>query len=80
MAKGVKPQHQYCPEGETPWSKFQVSKYNGGHTYRPIKDAIPNALKEVILPVFEKIGNQKFLECCKNSISSKPNEAYHRVL
>ena len=43
--------------------KSQVDKYNEGHTYRPVKDPIPNAVKEVILPVFEKLGNHKFLEC-----------------
>ena len=37
-------------------------------------------MKEVILHVFEKLGNQKFLECCKNNMSSNPNEAYHYVL
>ena len=42
MAKGVMailhhysstekdPQYQYCPRGETSWSKFQVDKSNGG--------------------------------------------------
>ena len=51
-----------------------------GDTYRPVKDPIPNAVEEFILPVFEKLGNQTFLECCKNNMSSKPNEAYHHVL
>ena len=74
------PQHQYCPEVETSWNNFQVDKYNGEDTYRPVKDPIPNAVKEVVLPVIEKLGNQKFLECYKNNISSKPNEAYYHVL
>ena len=71
MAKGVMailyhysstekdPQYQYSPGGETSWSKFQVDKYNGGQRYRPDKDPIPNAVMEVILPVFEKLGSQK---------------------
>ena len=71
MAKGVMailyhysstekdPQYQYSPGGETSWSKFQVDKYNGEQRYRPDKDPIPNAVMEVILPVFEKLGSQK---------------------
>ena len=54
------PQHQYHPENETSWSKFQVSKHNGGHLHRPVKDPIPNAVKEVTLLVFEKLGNHNF--------------------
>ena len=57
-----------------------MDKYNGGHLHRPVKDQTPNAVKEVILPVFEKLGKQKFLECFKNNMSSKSNEAYDHVL
>ena len=32
------------------------------------------AVKEVFLPVFEKLGNQKFLEFFKSNLSSKPNK------
>ena len=60
------PQYQHRPESETSWSKFQVDKYNWGNTYRPVKDPILNTAKVVILPAYEKLGNQKFLECCKN--------------
>ena len=74
------PQHQYCIEGEISQSKFQVDECKWGQTFRPVKDPILNAMKEVILPVLEKLGNQKFLECCKNNKSSKPNEDYHHVL
>ena len=30
--------------------------------------------------VSEILGNQKFLDCCKNNMSSNPGEAYHHVL
>ena len=87
MAKGVmaifylyssteeNPQDQYCPMCETSWIKFQVDECKGIYTYRAVKDPIPNAVKKVILPVFEKLGNHKFLKCCKNNMSAKPNEA-----
>ena len=29
--------------------------------------------------IFEKLGNQKFLECCKNIVLSRSNEAYHHI-
>ena len=41
---------------------------------------IPNAVKEVILHAFGKLGNQKFVEFFKNNMPSKKNEAYHHVL
>ena len=59
MAKGVlailchysstqkDPQHQYCREGETFRSKFQMDECNGGHAYSPLKDPIPNIVTEV---------------------------------
>ena len=51
-----------------------------GANFRWIKYQILNSAKEVILPVFEKLGKQKFLECFKNNMSSKSNEAYDDVL
>ena len=87
MAKGVmaifylyssteeNPQNQYCPKCDPSWIKFQVGECKGIYTYRPVKDPIPNAVKKVILPVFEKLENQKFLKCCKNNMSAEPNEA-----
>ena len=74
MAKGIMARlhhysstEQYCPEGETSWRKFHVGKYSGGHTNKSVKDPMPNVLKEVIPLVFERLGNQKFLECCKSN-------------
>ena len=37
-------------------------KYDGEHAYRPAKKQIPNYMKEVILPVLGKLGNEKDLE------------------
>lgn len=31
-------------------------------------------------PIFDKLGDPKFLEGCKNLRSSNPNESFHRVL
>ena len=74
------PQHQFCPKGKFSWCKFQADKATGSKTYRPLKDPIPAAVKEIIQPVFTKLGDVKFLESCKNNMSSNPNEAYHHVL
>ena len=52
-----------------------MDECKGIYTYRAVKDPIPNAVKKVILPVFEKLENQKFLKCCKNNMSAEPNEA-----
>ena len=68
------PQKQYCSESETSWSKFQADKYNGRHNTHTDQLKTQEAVKEVFLPVLEKLGNQKFLEFFKSNLSSKPNK------
>lgn len=92
MAKGVRaclkhysstlenPQHQDCPSGASSWCKYQSDKATGKSTFKPVKDPIPKAVQDIISPVFDKLGNEKFLESCKNILSSNPNESFHHLL
>ena len=74
------PQHDDCLPGESFWCKYQVDIATGGNTYQPVKEPIPPAIQEMIKPVFSKLGDEKFLEACKNIVTSNVNESYHHVL
>ena len=92
MAKGVRailkhysstieyPQHDDCLPGASSWCKYQVDIATGGNTYQPVKEPIPPAIQEIIKPIFSKLGDEKFLEACKNIVTSNANESYHHVL
>ena len=92
MAKAVKaslkhycstlgrPQHEDCPKGPQSWCSFQRDQCTGLREHFAIKDPIPPAIQEIITPLFKKLGNERFLEGCKNVLTSNPNESFHHVL
>lgn len=75
-----KPQHEDCPTGKESWCKYQLDIANGTSNYKPAKYPIPPAIQKLVKPIFDKLGNKAFLECCKKISSSNPNEAFHNVL
>ena len=75
-----KPQHDDCPPGPKSWCSYQRDLANGTTEHREIKDPIPEAIQSLMTPIFDKLGDPKFLEGCKNLRSSNPNESFHHVL
>ena len=75
-----KPQHEDCPVGPTSWCSFQRDIANNTHEHKPIKNPITPAIREIIQPIFQKLGDEKFLIGCKNLATSNPNESFHHIL
>ena len=37
-------------------------------------------MQKIIQPIFEKLGSERFLQGCKNVVTSNGNESFHHVL
>ena len=52
--------HKYCPKGKNSWYSFNRGEATGDNTHKPIKDLIPQAIVEIIKPLFERLGSPSF--------------------
>lgn len=75
-----KPQHEDCPDGRELCCKHKRDAATGENTYHQVKDPIAPAIQKIIEPVFENLGDKKFMESCKNIATSNNNEAYYHIL
>ncbi|CAG2204023.1 unnamed protein product [Mytilus edulis] len=78
--KGItkeEPQHQYCPEGELSWCKWQTDKVLGTSSYRPLKSP---TLIEMLKPVFEKLSSLQLLKGAEKCLTQNQNESLHHVI
>ena len=64
------PQYEDCSVGKDSWCSYQRDIATGQHTHQIVKNPIPPCIQNIILPVFEKLGSETFLEGCKNIVSS----------
>ena len=74
------PSHEDCPQGKDSWCSFNRDKATGQNTYRPIKDPLPNAVVEVIKPLFERLGSPIFLSAVANCRTQNVNESFHHLV
>ena len=74
------PSHEDCPQGKDSWCSFNRDKATGENTYRPIKDPLPNAVVEVIKPLFERLGSPSFLSAVANCCTQNVNESFHHLV
>ena len=75
-----KPQHDCCPVGPKSWCSYQRDLACKTKTHRCIKDPIPPAVVEVIKPVFDKLGDEKFLGGCERCATQNANESLQHVI
>lgn len=66
--------HQYCPDDETTWCKYQRKD----PVYKP-KDIAPGVLA-LMKPSFERLSDPEFLEMVQRGDSQNPNEALHSLI
>lgn len=74
------PQHDDCPTGSASWCSFQRDIANGTNNHKPIKDPLPPAVVKVIKPLFDRLGDEKFLAGCENCSTQNANESLHHVI
>ena len=74
------PKHNDCPSGPTSWCSFQHDRANGTNCHKPIKNPLPDAVVEVLQPLFNRLGDETFLVGCENSYTQNRNECLHHVI
>ena len=75
-----RPNHGDCPTGRDSWCSYNRDAATGESTHRPIKNPLLPAAREVMLPVFESLSRESFLEKCKECYTQNANESFNRTL
>lgn len=74
------PRHEDCPEGPSSWCSYQRDVANGTTLHKPIKNPLPDAVVEVIQPLFDRLGAETFLAGCEECYTQNRNECLHHVI
>lgn len=74
------PKHEDCPKGSSSWCSYQRDKASGSNLHVPIKDPLPDAVVEVIQPLFDRLGDEAFLVGCEKCYTQNANESLHHVI
>ena len=73
------PQHQYCPEGEESWCKYQqaIARSLSPPPHNP---KIPADLAEHVKPVFSRLSSRELLEKCLLGATQNQNESFNSTI
>ena len=74
------PKHDDCPTGPNSWCSYQRNQANGTNLHKPIKNPLPDAVVEVMQPLFDRLGNDTFLVGCESCYTQNRNECLHHVI
>lgn len=74
------PWHGDCPEGPSSWCSYQHNIADGTNLHKPIKNPLPDAVVEVIKPLFNRLGAETFLAGCEECYTQNRNECLHHVI
>ena len=69
--------HEYCPEGNDSWCKWQKDQTNGTSSFKP-KNVAPAVMQE-ILPTFEALWDENLLQSVFEGLSQN-NEALNHLV
>ena len=72
--------HEYCPKGKNSWCSFNRDEATEENTHKPIKDPIPQAVVEIIKPLFKRLGSPGFLAAVENCRTQNVNESFHHLV
>ena len=72
--------HKFCPTGSDSWCSYQRDLANGTNLHKPIKNPFPPAIVSVIKPLFDRLGDEKFLAGCEKCVTQNANESLHHVI
>jgi len=72
--------HKFCQKGKDSWCSFQRYIITRKHKHRPIKNPLPKSVKDVIQPLFNRLGSREFLSGCVKYRTQNINEFYHNVI
>lgn len=75
----AEPMHQFCPEGQDSWCKYQQIKAGKPGQYKH-HDVIPKAVLEEVRPVYVRLAERQLLERCSRGATQNANEAFNRMI
>ena len=75
-----KPQHQYCPAGESSWCKYR--KAEAKQTLKDFKHppALSEDVQEVLKPIYEDLTKDELLERCLGGNTQNNNESFNATV
>lgn len=74
------PCHEDCPAGGESWCSYQRDVANDTDLHKPVKNPFPEAIVEVLQPLFDRLGDETFLAGCENCYTQSRNESLHHVI
>ena len=74
------PKHNDCPTSPNSWCSYQHDQANGTNLHKPIKNPFPDAVVEVMQPLFNRLGNESFLVGCESCYTQNQNECLHHTI
>ena len=73
------PRHHLCPAGEKSWCKWQVAQAKG-EEYHHHKAPIPEAILQLLKPIYDRLGSPTLLEKCIHGYTQNANESLHSLV
>ena len=73
------PRHKCCHEGKVSWCGWQRDKASSTKTYQH-KTALPQAIVEVVKPIFEALIRDELLHRCLEGATQNQNESLNSVI
>lgn len=74
------PNHSDCPTEKSSWCSFQRDIANGTELHRPYKHPLTPAIVDAIQPIFDSLGDERFLAGCEQCFTQNQNESLHHVI
>ena len=73
-----RPVHHMCPEGENSWCLYNKAKAgNELDEYKHGFDAIPQAIVQLLKPIYNRLGSRLLLSKCLLGYIQNANESLH---
>lgn len=79
VALSPRQRHRFCPLGVESWCGWQREKGGAKEVYTP-KDSLPEAIFEVIKPIWQQLCDKSLLERCLRGATQNRNEAWNGTL
>ena len=75
----AQPRHHLYPKGKASWCKWQVAQALG-KPYQHHKPPIPEAIVQLLKPIYARLGSCELLEKCLGGYTQNANESLHSTV
>lgn len=74
------PLHDFCPQGDASWCKYQKAKAEGKLKNFHHKNVIPAPVMDSIKKIFKDLSDPKLLNRCLGGRTQNPNESFNSLV